>query len=206
MPNTALADRLLAGPASSGLAPPAPAASALPDTAMLMPGRVHEAVGPGRMAFALALAGQAEGPVLWIRDARLRDGLYPPGLAAFFDPARLILVHPTGPLAVLQTAEEALRDGAAPLVVAELATAPDLTASRRLQLAAGTGGGRGLCLIPEGQLCNNAAETRWMCMPMPGLGAGGQHWEAIKNKRGRLITWRARTAGGRFMAAEEEVA
>lgn len=192
MPDSALADHLMGAAA--------PAGPALPDPAMLLPSRTHEAVGPGRLAFALALAGQLQGPVLWIRDARQRDRLYPPGLAAFFDPARLILVHPTGPLAVLQTAEEALRDGAAPLVVAELAAAPDLTASRRLQLAAGTGGGRGLCLVPEGKLCTNAAETRWMCMPMPGLGAGGQHWEAIKNKRGRLVTWRARAAGGRFVA------
>ena len=191
MPDSALAEN-----------PMIQALPALPDLAMLMPGRVHEAVGPGRLAFALALAGQMQGGVLWIRDTRQRGWLYPPGLAAFFDPARLILVHPTGPLAVLQTAEEALRDGAAPLVVAELAAAPDLTASRRLQLAAGTGAGRGLCLVPEGRLCNNAAETRWMCLPMPGLGSGGQHWEAIKNKRGRLVSWRARVEAGRFFAAE----
>ena len=189
MPDTALAENPLAR-------------AALPDVSTLITGRVHEAVGPGRMAFALALAGQTQGPVLWIRDTRQTGRLYPPGIAAFFDPARLILTHPTGPLAVLQTLEEALRDGAAPLVVAELATAPDLTASRRLQLAAGTGGGRGLCLLPEGKLCNNAAETRWMCMPMPGLGTSGQHWEAIKNKRGRLITWRAQCEDGRFTAAE----
>ena len=102
--------------------------------------------------------------------------------------------------------EEALRSAATPLVVAELPQAPDLTASRRLQLAAGTGGGRGLCLIPEGRLCNNAAETRWMCMPMPGLGSGGQHWEALKNKRGRLVTWRARCVDGRFVAEEATAA
>ena len=198
MPDTALAD--------AALTDPHPAAQTLPDPAALSAGRVHEAVGPGRLAFALALVGQVPGPVLWIRDARQGTALYPPGIAAFLDPARLILVHPTGPAAILQTVEEALRDGAAPLVVAELAAAPDLTASRRLQLAAGTGGGRGLCLIPEGRLCNNAAETRWMCMPMPGLGAGDQHWEATKNKRGRLVTWRARQEGGAFIAAESTAA
>ena len=196
MPDTALSDHAAAHPPAR-----APDRATLPDLAALATARVHEAVGPGRLAFAVALAGQMQGPVLWIRDARQREGLYPPGIAAFLDPARLILVHPTGPVAVLQSAEEALRDGAAPLVVAELRTAPDLTASRRLQLAAGTGGGRGLCLIPEGQLCNNAAETRWMCLPMPGLGQGAQHWEAIKNKRGRLLTWRAQQADGGFLAS-----
>ena len=196
MPDSALSEAVLSDP---GLI--SPEAPALPDVSALATARVHEAVGPGRLAFALALAGQLQGPVLWIRDVRQRGRLYPPGIAAFLDPARLILVHPTGPVAVLQTAEEALRDGAASLVVAELRAAPDLTASRRLQLAAGTGGGRGLCLIPEGQLCNNAAETRWMCMPMPGPG-NAQHWEAIKNKRGRLITWRAHRANDGFIAAQ----
>jgi protein ImuA len=188
MPDTLLADSVLAQPA-------------LPDPATLATGRVHEAVGPGRRAFALALAGQLSGAVIWIRDPRRSDALYPPGIAAFLDPARLILVHPTGPLAILQMAEEALRSGAAPLVIADLAEAPDLTASRRLQLAAGTGGGRGLCLVPEGRLRTNAAETRWMCLPMSGLGPGGQHWEILKNKRGRLGQWRVRCDDGRFAAA-----
>jgi len=181
---------------------------AMPNPDLLATGRVHEAVGPGRLAFALALAGQLSGAVIWIQDLATGDGLYPPGVAALVDPARLILVHPTGALAVLRMTEEALRAGAAPLVVADLRTAPDLTASRRLQLAAGTGGGRGLCLVPEGRLCSNAAETRWMCLPMPGQGTGGQgtggqHWEILKNKRGRLGQWRVRLAGGRFVEARE---
>ena len=145
----------------------------LPD--LLLPGRVHEATGRGRLGFALALAGCMAGPVLWVRDARERDGLYAPGLAAFMDPARLILARPTGRLAVLQTVEEALRSGAAPLVVAELEDAPDLTASRRLQLAAGTGGGRGLCLVPVALMRDNAAETRWRVEPVDGPRAR-QRW------------------------------
>lgn len=190
MPDTALAEQPLAHPEPL-----------LPDLDALMAGRIHEAVGPGRLAFALGLAGQLSGAVLWIADRARGDRLYPPGIAPYLDPARLHFVHPVGTLAVLQMTEEALRSGAAPLVVAELPEAPDLTASRRLQLAAGTGGGRGLCLIPEGRLCNNAAETRWMCLAMSGT-PGAQQWEAIKNKRGRLVTWQARVAGGRFVAAE----
>lgn len=188
MPDSALAEQILARPA-------------FPDLDMLMAGRVHEAVGPGRLAFALGLAGQLSGAVLWITDRARSERLYPPGIASFMDPARLYGVQVIGTLAILQMTEEALRSGAAPLVVAELPEAPDLTASRRLQLAAGTGGGRGLCLLPEGRLCNNAAETRWMCLSMSGA-PGAQQWEAIKNKRGRLVTWHTRVAEGRFVASE----
>jgi protein ImuA len=172
--------------------PPAP----LPDLGLIAPARVHEATGRGRLAFALALAGRLEGALLWVQDARSRDGLYAPGIAAFIDPARLVLARPTGTLAILQATEEALRSGAVALVVAELAEAPDLTASRRLQLAAGTGGGRGLCLVPEDRLRTNAAETRWRCEPVPGA-EGGQRWEIVKNKRGRLGSWEVRWTPGR---------
>ena len=173
----------------------------LPD--LMAPARVHEATGRGRLAFALALAGGLSGPVLWVQDARGRDGLYAPGLAAFLDPARIVVARPTGPLPVLQAAEEALRSGAVPLVVAELAEAPDLTASRRLQLAAGTGGGRGLCLIPGERLRTNAAETRWRVEPVQGADAL-QRWEIIKNKRGRLGAWTVRWTGRAFVEAARE--
>ena len=164
-------------------------ATPFPLLSLISSGRVHEAVGPGGRLFALALAGQATGSVLWIHDQRMRTGLYPPGIATFMDPARIILAQPTGTLPILQVMEEALRSGAAPLVVAEMSEAADLTASRRLQLAAGTGGGRGLCLVPHSRLCTNAAETRWHCAPIPGDGTAHQHWEIVKNKRGRLGSW-----------------
>ncbi len=160
----------------------------LPDLALIRPGRMHEATGPGRRAFAVALAGRLAGPVLWVRESRLTDTLCPQGLLPFFDPGRLVLAHPTGARVVLQVAEEALRSGAAPLVVAELTEATDLTASRRLQLAAGAGGGRGLCLVPQTRARANAAETRWHCTPIPG-GGTRQLWELVKNKRGHLGIW-----------------
>ena len=164
----------------------------LPDLALIRPGRMHEATGPGRLAFAAALAGRLTGPVLWVRESRARDTICPQGLAAFFDPARLVLARPTGARAVLQVAEEALRSGAAPLVVVELAEATDLTASRRLQLAAGAGAARGLCLVPQIRARPNAAETRWHCTPIPGPipdGRAHQLWELVKNKRGKLGCW-----------------
>ena len=80
-------------------------------------------------------AGRMAGPVLWVMAARERERLCPAGLAAQFDPARLVIARPTGRLGVLQVMEEALRSGALPLVIGELDRATDLTQSRRLQLA-----------------------------------------------------------------------
>jgi len=168
--------------------------SGLPALDLIRPGRVHEATGPARRSFAAVLAGRLSGPVLWIQEGRERDALCPQGLQPFLDPARLLLARPAGAKAVLQVAEEALRSGAAPLVVAELAAAPDLTASRRLQLAAGAGGGggRGLCLVPPppspAHQRSNAAETRWQCTTVAGARTR-QLWELVKNKRGKLGCW-----------------
>ncbi|MEM9059514.1 MAG: hypothetical protein AAGD13_03550 [Pseudomonadota bacterium] len=177
-------------------------APAHPDLDLLATARVHEATGAGRRTFALALAARLQGAVLWVQDRRVPETLYPPGIATFLDPARLILVQPTGALPILQVMEEALRSGAAPLIIGELGEAPDLTASRRLQLAAGTGGARGLCLVPETRLRTNAAETRWRCAPMPGGGAARQHWEILKNKKGRLGQWHVAWNGATGQFAE----
>lgn len=189
-------------PPAAGPLPPEPwsasqPAPGRPGLAALSAGRVHEATGPGRLAFALALAGETSGAVLWVMDVRRREVPCPQGIGPLLDPGRLILVRPTGPLAALQATEESLRSGAVPLVIADLDAAPDLTQSRRLQLAASTGGGRGLCLVPERGLGANAAETRWHCAPIcvretrPSGAAqhAAQHWELIKNKRGQLGAW-----------------
>ncbi|MEM8741592.1 MAG: hypothetical protein AAGE13_08845 [Pseudomonadota bacterium] len=157
-------------------------------TQWLTQARVHEAMGPGARSFAARLAGQLEGPVLWLTQAGGRDRLCPQGLVPHLDPARVILAHPPDRLGLLQAMEEVLRSGAAPLAVAEVARAPDLTESRRLQLAAATGKGRGLCLIGEAR--TNAAETRWTCAPLPGeQESPRQKWVLVKNKRGTLGQW-----------------
>lgn len=156
--------------------------------ALILPGRVHEATGPGRVVFALALAGVGAGAVLWLH--RGREQLCPQGIAPLVDPGRLILVQAPDDQGLLQAMEAALRSGAVALAVADLARAPDLTASRRLQLAAGGGGGRGLCLLPEAGQDGTAAETRWHCAQVPGGSRrAGQRWELLKNKRGPLGAW-----------------
>ena len=154
------------------------------DAPTLAYGRVHELCGPDRRSLALMLAGAARGPVLWITPAGATEQLHAPGVAPFLDPGRLVLVDCAGPLDVLWSAEDALRQLAAGavggVVVAELAAPPGLTPVRRLHLAAGPHtngpdglrrGGQGmplgLLLLPED---GGAAgvESRWHLAPEEG--------------------------------------
>lgn len=163
----------------------------------LRPGRLHEVAGPAAPSFAAAQVALRRGPVIWIlppRAAERPDGF---GLAAFFDPARLILAEAVEPLDVYWAMEEALRSGAAPLVIAAPLMPPGLTISRRLQLAAEAGGGgaTGLLLLPESALAaNDAAETRWRASALPSSpdGAPRWRWECRKNKRGPHGAWAMR--------------
>lgn len=119
---------------------PRPCLSLGPDAPDMALGRAHEATGAAAIVFAALIAGRMRGPVLWARPARRYGALNPEGLSAFFDPARLVIASIERPVDILWTAEEALRSGAAPLVVAEVAEPPALTPLRRLQLAAEAGG------------------------------------------------------------------
>ncbi|WP_289152475.1 hypothetical protein [uncultured Salipiger sp.] len=160
----------------------------------LRPGRVHEVCGPGATSFAAIVAASGAGPVLWVRQDWVTEILNPVGLAAFFDPARLLIAQAPSQSDALAVTEEALRDGSVPLVVTEITRPLDLRQGRRLQLAAGTGGSTGLCLIPEG-MGSNAAETRWHASPRlapDGADSTALRWELIKNKTGTLGAWDVR--------------
>lgn len=161
----------------------------------LRPARVHEACGPGAGAFAAIACAQVQGSVLWIREGWRAAALHPAGLAAFADPRRFLFADTRDQTDTLAVAEEALKDGATTLVVAETTRPLDLREGRRLQLAAKAGGATGLCLIPEG-MGSNAAETRWHCAPVfdPRRGAAStlMRWEIIKNKKGTMGSWHVR--------------
>lgn len=151
--------------------------------------RAHEVCGPGAAVFAGAVCGMASGPVLWISQAHQPAQLFPAGLARFCDPGRLTYATGKAHIDLLWMAEEALRSGAAPVVITELSKDIDLTAGRRLQLAAEAGKTLGLFLIPEG-MGSNAAESRWHCAPHFDAGDSTlHHWQLIKNKSGTLISW-----------------
>ncbi len=159
--------------------PPLPTGAAAVDAALgggLARAALHEvaAVRPGDPAaaigFALGLAARAAaagGRVLWIVEAaagREAGGLYGPGLDGFGLPARrLVVLAVRRPVDALWAMEEGLKTAGLAAVVAELldGAAADLTASRRLSLAAGAGGGLGLIVAHRGGPGPSAAASRW---------------------------------------------
>ena len=163
--------------------------------------RFHEVCGPGAYVFVCALGALFDGRIMWIRENWRQDMINPTGASVFFDPDNLLMALVKDKTEVLAVAEEALRSGAVPLVVLEVDTALDLTAGRRLHLAAREGKSTGLAIIPEG-MGSNTAETRWRCMPVfDRQDSTLQKWELIKNKSGTLSVWHVRwdTATRRFI-------
>ncbi|WP_349369983.1 hypothetical protein [Salinarimonas sp.] len=167
-------------------------------------------------ALAARLARRGEnrsaGRVLLVQDeasAREDGAPYAPGLAMHgLDPERLVLVRAKDAREALWATEQALLCRSLAAVIAEIARLPggiyDLTASRRLVLAAREGGGAargggaptGLIVQAaagaRGTVLASAAETRWIVSAAPsrpGLAGepGAPAWRA----------WLARHRGGR---------
>jgi protein ImuA len=144
--------------------------AALPEGGLPL-GALHEiGSAPGGAAaaegFAVTLlAGLAQqGPVLWCVAA---GGLYGPGLARLgLPPERLILVRAPRPADLLWAMEEGLRTPGLAAVLGEPRKL-DLTASRRLQLAAEGSGVTGLLLSRAEAMGASAAVTRWLVAPVP---------------------------------------
>ncbi|WP_261397235.1 hypothetical protein [Leisingera aquaemixtae] len=143
--------------------------------------RVHEACGPARHSFALWLAAAAQaaapGSVLWLSAAQGGPRLNPGGMAEFASPARFLFVQAARTEDLLWSMEEALRSGAAPLVVAELAEPPAMTPVRRLHLAAEAGGRFGPAplglLLTPGTGGAQGIESRWHLAPAHAPRPGG---------------------------------
>jgi protein ImuA len=136
---------------------------------------VHEVAGTSAAGFTAALAGRVaaarQGLVVWCQHRRrVRDegALYGPGLAAFgLTPARVLVVDADRDDTVLWAMEEALGASAAAVVVGEVERV-ELRSTRRLQLAAESGGAAGLLLRPVDPVLEpSAAVTRWRVRPRP---------------------------------------
>lgn len=142
-------------------------------------GRLHELfaaeaddraalAGVALMLAMRAAAGNENGPLLWLRQdggVRAAGALYGPGLADLgFDPARLIEVVAPDEPALLRAAGDSVR---CPQVAALLiepwkaARGFDLTASRRLAVAAEKSGVTVLLLRAEAEPGPSAAYSRW---------------------------------------------
>lgn len=138
-------------------------------------GSVHEIFAaerpdaPAAAGFVTGLAliaGSGTRPSLWVRQAGKRDGaLYGGGLAALgFDPTTLIHLPVGDEKDVLRAAREGLRcDGLASVIIeiAGPARFLDLSATRRLKLAAAEHGVTALILRSGAAPGPSAAETRW---------------------------------------------
>ncbi|MEO8242856.1 MAG: hypothetical protein ABI832_11110 [bacterium] len=142
----------------------------------LLRGRVHEICGPARVTLAALILGASSGPVIWVSPGWLTERVYPPGLRDLADPGRIIFARARRPEDVLWAVEEALRSGAAPIVLADLPAPPALTPVRRLHLACEAGAeaarnrGRtpplGLLLTPEDGGAQGV-ESRWQMQAAP---------------------------------------
>jgi protein ImuA len=184
------------------------------DTALcggLTLGAVHELepAGPAHrgaaFGFAVALAARAlqarrGDDVLWIETpfATAEIGkLYGLGLEALgLAPARVLIVRVSRPLDVLWVMEEALRCRGIAAAIAELTEAADLTATRRLSLAAREGGALSLLARHRAMPQASAAMTRWQVAAAPsrpdalgGLGATAFDLELTKNRHGPCGRW-----------------
>ena len=175
---------------------PAPAISLLPgaDELCLAQGRVHEVSGPARRTFAMWLAAQTEGPVIWIVASWEKDRLGSDGVSAWIDPARLLFVTPRRGEDLLWTMEEVLRSGAVSLAIADLPDLPGLTQVRRMHLAGETGAQTchniplGLLVTP-GQGGAPGVETRWHMKSSHSTGEDGWHLQRLRARTAPHKSW-----------------
>jgi protein ImuA len=158
----------------------------------------------GAMAgFALSVAALARTPhkqTLWITTdfGSLETGaLYGAGLTQFGLSTESLLVVPAArPVDALYAMEEGLKCRALGTVVAEFPDTPDLTATRRLALAARDGGAVGLLLRHKASSAPSVARTRWQVASAPsipddygGLGPTAFTLTLTRNRRGPCGTW-----------------
>lgn len=154
----------------------------------LQHGRLHEIFArnladngsaTGFIAGLASLLGKSERPLFWLREeaAERRARLHAPGLAEMgLDPARMVLAVLPDAMALLRAAVDVVRSPSVCVAVIELWQRPralDLTASRRLALAAETSGVTILLLRVEAEPAPSAAQTRWSVQATPSTALEG---------------------------------
>ncbi|MCA3276479.1 MAG: hypothetical protein ING16_05250 [Roseomonas sp.] len=153
-------------------------------------GALHEvcAASPGSgVAFAAILLARCGGQVLWIATEQESNLVWPPGLIPFgLAPERLILARAARWPEALWAMEEALRCPAlgGAVLMAGAGQGLDLTATRRLHLAAEAGGGVGLLLRPDGAAGASAARTRWHIAPLSSTDAPRWRLSLLRQRGG----------------------
>ncbi|WP_242117024.1 ImuA family protein [Sphingomonas lacusdianchii] len=173
-------------------------------------GRLHEifALEGGDAGSATGFAGMLSirlgGGIVWLREeSAVRGGghLHAPGLVEIgVDPARLLLGVLPNALSVLRAAADVVRCAGVGVAVIELHRDPkvlDLTASRRLALAAEESGVAALLLRIAATPVASAADTRWAVrscasQPLPANAPGHPTFDL------ELLRQRGRGADGRW--------
>ncbi len=142
--------------------------------------------------FVLAAAAPPAGAIVWIRQFNLyqeHGGLLEAGLHALSAQRPAVLgVHTRKSADTLWATEEAIRSGAAGLVITEVDTL-DFTASRRLTLAASRHGVPLVLLLPWRHQGTSAATARWRVSARPSApnpfdtrAPGALRWQAVLEK------------------------
>ncbi len=190
-----------------------PVEAAFPN-AVFPTGAIHEFISEtaegvaatgGFIAGLLAPLMQQGNACLWISASRT---LFPPALKAFgVTPDQVLFIDLARERDVLWVMEEALKCEGLAAVVGEIKEI-DLTASRRLQLAAEQSRVTGLILrYQPRRLSTIACVARWKITPMasePGKGMPGvgfPRWQValLKVRNGQPGVWQLEWAAGRFL-------
>lgn len=172
-----------------------PPALALWEEVALALNRVHEICGPARRTLALRVAARAGAPLIWIAPDRGVDLPDACGMAGIMNPSEVLFVAAARTAELLWTMEEALKSGAAPVVVADLAEPPGMTPVRRLHLAAEAGAATGLSmplglLLTPGTGGASGIETRWHCAPAHTPGRDAWRLERLRARMLPPKVWR----------------
>jgi len=193
-------------------------------------GGLHEITGPASVGFLIRLLSRLSGPILWCVSSAEGRRLYGPGLVrAGLDPTRLTIAAGRSSTDILWAVEEGLKSRALAAVVLESDAILSLTASRRLHLAAETGGCFGFVLSQangnKATVPPSAALTRWRVDPLPDLSTEEQlskkalTWAVrLQRCRGAVLStvssaavddagsfgeWRVRVGAREFLQASE---